>query len=62
MGSLYMSNPECLLVLFDLAQPDGPAALQRQRDALAGHTTVEDLGENMVALIVYPGWVSRAAA
>ena len=59
---VYLNDPECLIVLYDLNQPDGPAALQRQRDTLAGYTNVEELAENRIALIINPGWVSRPAA
>jgi len=49
-------------VLFDLNEPDGPAALDRQRDALGEYTDIEALDENRVALIIRPGWVSEPAA
>jgi hypothetical protein len=62
MHPLYVSHPECLIVIFDLAEPDGPAALERQRDALARYTSIETPDEAHVALIVRPGWVSQAAA
>jgi hypothetical protein len=60
--ALYPTNPECLIIIFDMADPDGPAALERQRAALSGYTEVETLDENRVALIVLPGWVSEPAA
>ena len=59
---LYPTDPECLIVVFDLAEADGPAALDRLRDAIAGYTSVEALDENSVALIVCPGWLSEPAA
>jgi hypothetical protein len=59
---LYPTDPECLIVVFDLADADGPAALDRQRDAIGGYTTVEALDENSVALIIRPGWLSEPAA
>jgi hypothetical protein len=58
---LYPTDPECLVVIFDLSEPDGAASLHRQRDALAGYASIEDFGENCVALIIHPGWVLRAA-
>jgi hypothetical protein len=58
---LYLNDPECLIVIFDLAEPDGPAALDRQRAAMTGYTSTEALDENHVALIVRPGWVSELA-
>jgi hypothetical protein len=59
---LYATHPECLIVLFDLLEDEGPAALARQRDGIAGYTSVEALDENCVALIIRPGWVSEPAA
>ena len=59
---LYLNDPECLIVIFDLAEPDGRAALDRQRGAMAGYMSTEALDENRVALIVRPGWVSEPAA
>jgi hypothetical protein len=59
LETLYPSHPECLVVIFDLTEPDGAAAFHRQRDALAEHTSVEALDENHAALIVWPGWVSE---
>ena len=58
---LYPTHPEYLNMIFDLTKPDGAASLERQRTALAGHTSVETLDEDHTALIVRPGWVSRAA-
>jgi hypothetical protein len=59
---VYLSNPECLIVIFDLADPDGPATLGRQRDAMGGYARNETLDENRVALIVRPGWASEPVA
>jgi hypothetical protein len=56
----FYTNPECLLIFYNLDEAGGEAALQRQRDALAGHTSVEELAENRVVLVVYPGWVESA--
>jgi hypothetical protein len=58
---LYPSHPECLVVLFDLRHPNGPAELHRQRAALAEHTDIEALSEDVFALIIRPGWASEAA-
>jgi hypothetical protein len=60
--ALYSTDPECLIIIFDIAHPDGPAALEKQRAALSGYTEVETLDEKRVALIVRPGWVSEPAA
>jgi hypothetical protein len=59
---LYLSHPECLIVLFDLREPGGTAALERQRSALQGNSDTYMLDEDHRALIVYPGWVAEPAA
>jgi hypothetical protein len=59
---LYPSHPKCLVVIFDLRHPNGPAELHRHRAALAEHADLEALDEDHFALIVRPGWASEAAA
>ncbi len=59
---LYPSHPECLIFIFDLNEPDGAAALHRQRAALGEYTDIEVLDEDHFALIVFPGWASEPAA
>jgi hypothetical protein len=54
-GALYPSHPKCLIVIFDSAEPDGPVALNRQRDAMAGYASIEALDQNRVALVIRPG-------
>jgi hypothetical protein len=58
---LYPSDPEFLLMVFDLREPDGAASLHRQRDALASYSDIEVLDEDHLALIVRPGWASEPA-
>jgi hypothetical protein len=60
-NQLYLTDPECLIMIFDLAEPGGAAALYRHLETLAGYTSIEVLDEKHVALIVRPGWVSRPA-
>ena len=60
---LYLiKNPECLVVIFDLREPSGPAELHRQRAAWAQYTDIEALDEHHFALILRPGWASEAVA
>ena len=59
---LYASHPECLIVLFDRRHPNGPAELRRHRAALAEHAAIEALSEDVFALIIRPGWASKAVA
>jgi hypothetical protein len=59
---LYPNHPECLIVLFDLSDPNGPEELHRQRAALAEHADIEALSEDVFALVIRPGWVSEVAA
>jgi hypothetical protein len=58
---LYLTDPECHIVIFDLAEPDGGAALYRYLDALAEYTTIKVLDKDHCAVIVRPGWASRPA-
>jgi hypothetical protein len=62
LDRLYPSHPECLVVLFDLSHPNGPAELHRHRAALAEHADIESLTEDVFALIIRPGWASEPAA
>ena len=60
--ALYsVEHPECLVVLFDLREPGGAAALDRQRRALRANSDIEVLDKDHRALIVYPGWVAGPA-
>jgi hypothetical protein len=59
---LYLSDPEFLLVVFDLREPDGAASLHRQHAALAAYSDIETLDEDHFILIVRPGWASEPAA
>jgi len=52
---LYPTDPECLIVIFNLGEPDGAAALHRQRAALGEYSDIQGLDEDHFALIVFPG-------
>jgi len=59
---VYLRSPEFLIVLFDLREPSGPLELHRQRAAWAEYSDIEALDEHHFALIIRPGWASKAAA
>ena len=59
---VYLTSPECLIVIFDLRTPDVADALDRQHAALSAYCDVEVLDEGHRALIIYPGWASESAA
>ena len=59
---LYLNHPECLVVIFDLREPNGRAELHRQRAAWPDYSHTEVLDEDHRALIVYPGWVAGPTA
>jgi hypothetical protein len=60
--TLYPTDPECLLVVFDVRESQTTAALHSQRAAWAEHSDIEALDEVHFVLIVRPGWVSEKAA
>jgi hypothetical protein len=59
---LYLNHPECLVVIFDLREPNGRAELHRQRAAWAEYSDIEALDEDHFALVIRPGWASEVAA
>jgi hypothetical protein len=59
---VYLNNPETLVVVFDVRETGGAAALHKQHAVLADFADIEALEEDHFALIVRPGWVSEAAA
>jgi hypothetical protein len=59
---LYLNDPECLIMLFDLRQPGAAEALHKQRAVWAQYSDIEALDGDCFALVVRPGWVSEAAA
>jgi hypothetical protein len=61
-SALYLNDPECLLVVFDLRQAGAAEALHRLRAAWVEYSDVETLDEEHFALIMRPGWASEPAA
>jgi hypothetical protein len=59
---LYLNDAECLIMLFDVRQPEAAESLHRQRAAWAEYSDIEALDEDHFVLIVRPGWASEAAA
>jgi hypothetical protein len=60
--SVYLTHPECLVVLFDLRQPGAAESLHRQRAAWADYSDIEAVDADCFALIVRPGWAAEPAA
>jgi len=58
---VYLSNSECLVVLFDLRSPNAVEELHRQRAVWQGDSDIEALDGDHFVLVVRPGWVSEAA-
>ncbi len=57
-----MAHPEYLISVFDLRVPGVAEALHKQRAAWREYSDIEALGPDHFALIVRPGWASKAAA
>jgi hypothetical protein len=58
---LYLNDPECLVTVFDVRDPDAAAALHRQSVRWSEYSDMESLDEDHFALIVHPGWASEPA-
>ena len=59
---LNLNHPECLVVIFDLREPDAASELHGQRAAWAEYSDIEALDQHHFCLIIRPGWASEAAA
>jgi hypothetical protein len=59
---LYLKDPECLLVLFDLREPSGASELHKQRACWAEYSEIEALDEDHFALIIRSGGALEVAA
>jgi hypothetical protein len=59
---LYLSDPEFLLVVFDLRLAGAAEALHKQRAAWREYSDIEALGPDHFVLVIRPGWASKAAA
>jgi hypothetical protein len=57
----YLNHPECLVVVFDLREPDGCLELHKQRAAWAEYSDIEALDEHHFALLILPGTALEAA-
>jgi hypothetical protein len=58
---VYLNDPECLLLVFDLRQPGVAEALHNQRAAWPEYSDIEALDEDHFALLMRPGWASEPA-
>jgi hypothetical protein len=59
---LYLSDPECLIVLFDLREPEAVEQLHRGRAIWQGDSDIEALDEDHFILVIRPGAARRLAA
>jgi hypothetical protein len=59
--TVYLNDPEFLLVVFDLREPGAAESLHQQRAVLAGFADIEALDEDHFALIFRPGWLLEQA-
>jgi hypothetical protein len=55
-------DPESLVVVFDLREPDGPSELHNQRAIWAEYSDIEALDEHHFVLLIRPGGALEAAA
>jgi hypothetical protein len=62
LHALYPSNPECLIILFDLRDFEAAAQLHRERATWQELSYIEALSEDCLALILRPGGAQRLAA
>jgi hypothetical protein len=61
MHPSYQSNPECLVVLFDLRSPNAVEELHRGRAIWQEDSDIEALDEDHFVLVVRPGAARRLA-
>jgi hypothetical protein len=54
-GTLYKTNPECLIVLFDLRCPGAKERLRRELVAWRGFARMEMLTDGRAVLVMRPG-------
>jgi hypothetical protein len=57
-----LDHRECLVVVFDLREPDGPSELHKQRAAWAEYSDIEALDEHHFALVIRLDWALEVAA
>jgi hypothetical protein len=62
MHGLYLSEPECIVVIFDLRDSEAVAELHRLRWTWREFSDIEALSEDCFALILRPGGARRLAA
>ena len=59
---LYPNNHECLIILFDLRNPEAVELLHRERATWQELSVIEALSEDCFALILRPCVAQRLAA
>ena len=60
--TLYPTDPECLVVVFDLREPGSAEALHKWRAVWAEYSDIEALDQDHFVLIRRLGWASEPAA
>jgi hypothetical protein len=62
LEKLYLSIPECLIVLFDLRDSEAVERLHRERATWQELSDIQALSKDCFALILRPGGAQRLAA
>jgi hypothetical protein len=58
---LYASDSECLVVLFDLRDPEACEQVHRLRAVWQAESNLEALGPDHMAVFLFPGTTRRVA-
>ncbi len=59
---LYPSDPECILIVFDLRDPEACEQVHRLRAVWQAESDLEALGPDHMVVILFPGATQRLAA
>ena len=60
--SLYVSDPECIVILFDLREPEASEQVHHLRAVWQADSNLEALGRDHMIVFLFPGAVRRLAA
>jgi hypothetical protein len=59
---LYPSDPECIVILFDLRDPEACEQVHRLRAVWQADSGLEALGPDHMVVFLFPGTPQRIAA
>jgi hypothetical protein len=59
---LYASDPECIVILFDLREPEAPEQVHCLRAVWQAESDLEALGPDHMIVFLFPGAGWRLAA